>query len=80
MSLDAARDILAPYTMDYKYCDWHTVYRVGQRVCNHTAYLERVFLAGDSIHTHSPKGGQVNIWHSYERYANMADFVVLHRA
>ncbi|CAK4030305.1 phenol 2-monooxygenase [Lecanosticta acicola] len=56
--LDAARKSLAPYTMDYKYCDWWTIYRIGQRVANHCSYQDRVFLAGDAIHTHSPKGGQ----------------------
>lgn len=44
--------------MDYKYCDWWTIYKIGQRVANHCSYQDRIFLAGDAIHTHSPKGGQ----------------------
>ncbi|KAK4502211.1 hypothetical protein PRZ48_005636 [Zasmidium cellare] len=56
--LAAARKMYYPYTMDYKYCDWWTIYRVGQRVCNKASHLDRIFLAGDAIHTHSPKGGQ----------------------
>ena len=43
--LKAAQKIFEPYTMDYKYCDWWTVYRIGQRVANHASYLDRVFLA-----------------------------------
>ncbi|KAL8719943.1 MAG: hypothetical protein Q9225_003120 [Loekoesia sp. 1 TL-2023] len=40
--LEAARKIMAPYTLDFKYCDWWSL----------------IFLAGDSVHTHSPKLGQ----------------------
>lgn len=49
--LKAAKSIFHPYTMDYKYCDWWTIYRIGQRVCNKASYLDRVFLAGDAIHS-----------------------------
>ena len=57
--LAAAKKIVAPYTIDYHYCDWWTAYQVAQRVG--TAYSDltkRVLLAGDAVHTHSPKGGQ----------------------
>ena len=53
-----ANKILAPYTLRYIYCDWWTIYRVGQRVSNHYTLHERVFLAGDAVHSHTPKGGQ----------------------
>ncbi len=53
-----ANKILAPYTLRYTYCDWWTIYRVGQRVSNHYTLYERVFLAGDAVHSHTPKGGQ----------------------
>ena len=56
--LTAARRILAPYSMRYTYCDWWTVYQVGQRVSNHYTDCERIFLAGDAVHTHTPKAGQ----------------------
>lgn len=49
--LKAAREIFHPYGMNYKYCDWWTIYRVGQRVCNKASHLERIFLAGDAIHS-----------------------------
>lgn len=73
----AAKKIMAPYEIDYEYCEWWTVYQVsnpfignerlkpeadcyqvGQRVANAYAKYDRVFLAGDAVHTHSPKAGQ----------------------
>ncbi|THC87696.1 hypothetical protein EYZ11_012862 [Aspergillus tanneri] len=54
----AARQSLFPYSLDCSYCDWWTVYRVGQRVANHFAYQDRIFLGGDAVRTHTPKGGQ----------------------
>ncbi|KAL8708121.1 MAG: hypothetical protein Q9220_006975 [cf. Caloplaca sp. 1 TL-2023] len=56
--LHAAQRILRPYKLDYKHRDWWTVYQIGQRVGDHFSANERIFLAGDAIHTHSPKAGQ----------------------
>ena len=56
--LAKAQKILSPFTLRYTYCDWWTVYQVGQRVANHYSASERIFLAGDAVHTHTPKGGQ----------------------
>lgn len=56
--IGAARKILHPYKLDYKVCDWWSVYRIGQRVAPNFSYKNRVFLAGDAVHTHSPKMGQ----------------------
>ncbi|KAL9012417.1 MAG: hypothetical protein Q9173_002815 [Seirophora scorigena] len=56
--LEAAQKIIRPYKLECKYRDWWTVYQVGQRIGNHFSAEERVFLAGDAIHTHSPKAGQ----------------------
>ncbi|ERT02715.1 hypothetical protein HMPREF1624_01016 [Sporothrix schenckii ATCC 58251] len=58
MIIKAAKKIMSPYQIDYHYCDWWTAYQVGQRVGNHFSKLNRVFLAGDAVHTHSPKAGQ----------------------
>jgi phenol 2-monooxygenase (NADPH) len=33
-------------------------YQIGQRVGEHFSKSNRVFLAGDAVHTHSPKAGQ----------------------
>lgn len=47
--LTQAQKILAPYKMDYRYCDWWTAYQVGQRVSNSFQDKHaRVFLAGDA--------------------------------
>ncbi|KAM7214406.1 phenol hydroxylase [Rhypophila decipiens] len=54
----AAQKILAPYKIDYEYCDWWTAYQIGQRVGTSFDAHNRVFLAGDAVHTHSPKAGQ----------------------
>ncbi|KAI4746357.1 phenol 2-monooxygenase [Aureobasidium sp. EXF-12298] len=52
-----ARKILQPYTLDYNHCDWFSVYTVGQRLAETFSYRDRVFLAGDAVHTHSPTMG-----------------------
>ncbi|KAK6201924.1 hypothetical protein LQW54_009238 [Pestalotiopsis sp. IQ-011] len=54
----AAKKILQPYEIDYEVCDWWTAYQIGQRVGTHFQAHNRVFLAGDAVHTHSPKAGQ----------------------
>ncbi|GFF30036.1 phenol 2-monooxygenase [Aspergillus udagawae] len=56
--LRQAQKILAPYKLTYTYCDWWTAYQIGQRVGDRFSLMERVFLAGDAVHTHSPKAGQ----------------------
>lgn len=56
--ISVARRSLHPYMLEYAYCDWWTVYRVGQRVADHFAHKERIFLGGDAVHTHTPKCGQ----------------------
>lgn len=56
--LQSAQRILHPFKLDYSYCDWWTAYQIGQRVGDHFSLKERVFLAGDAVHTHSPKAGQ----------------------
>ncbi|PKY09148.1 hypothetical protein P168DRAFT_308796 [Aspergillus campestris IBT 28561] len=56
--LKSAQQIMHPYKLDYSYCDWWTAYQIGQRVGDAFSLQERVFLAGDAVHTHSPKAGQ----------------------
>ncbi|KAF7181555.1 hypothetical protein CNMCM7691_000774 [Aspergillus felis] len=51
-------EIMQPYAMKAKRVEWHTTYKVGQTVCPKFAHCNRIFLAGDAIHTHSPKAGQ----------------------
>ncbi|KAH7312924.1 FAD binding domain protein [Rhexocercosporidium sp. MPI-PUGE-AT-0058] len=56
--LESAQRTLAPYKLTYEYCDWWTAYQIGQRVGSNFSKNERIFLAGDAVHTHSPKAGQ----------------------
>ena len=56
--LQAAQRIMSPYKLSYTYCDWWTAYQIGQRVGNKFSSSDRIFLAGDAVHTHSPKAGQ----------------------
>ncbi|CAI7614137.1 unnamed protein product [Penicillium glandicola] len=49
--------ILSPFTFDFKECSWWTVYQVGQRIASQSTKDNRIFLAGDAVHTHSPKMG-----------------------
>ncbi|KAH9207573.1 FAD binding domain-containing protein [Leptodontidium sp. 2 PMI_412] len=56
--LRSAQKILTPYKLTYKHCHWWTAYRIGQRVGSKFSAHDRVFLAGDAVHTHSPKAGQ----------------------
>ena len=74
MILEAAKKIFQPYTLNWGYIEWWAVYQVshttspkssklrigkiGQRVSNKFDDSNRIFLAGDAVHTHSPKAGQ----------------------
>ncbi|VDB83033.1 unnamed protein product [Peniophora sp. CBMAI 1063] len=48
--------IIEPSSMED--VSWWTVYGVGQRVASAFSVHERVFIAGDAGHTHSPDAGQ----------------------
>lgn len=50
--LQSAQRIFHPYKLSYEYCDWWTAYQIGQRVGTGFSARERIFLAGDAIHTH----------------------------
>jgi phenol 2-monooxygenase len=60
MILATAKAIIAPYTLDIGEgdLDWWTAYVIGQRTADRFALHDRVFIAGDACHTHSPKAGQ----------------------
>ncbi|KAI5474330.1 3-(3-hydroxy-phenyl)propionate hydroxylase [Pseudohyphozyma bogoriensis] len=53
-----AQAIVAPYTLDVAFIEWWAVYEIGQRICDAVTKDNRVFIAGDAFHTHSPKAGQ----------------------
>lgn len=50
--LESAQRIMAPYHLSYRKLDWWTAYQIGQRVGSKFSAHERVFLAGDAVHTH----------------------------
>lgn len=50
MILKSAQKIMAPYKIEYTYCDWWTAYQIGQRVGSKFSKNERIFLAGDAVH------------------------------
>ncbi|KAJ3871052.1 hypothetical protein F5051DRAFT_446710 [Lentinula edodes] len=55
MILDVARKTLHPFTIKtQKSYDWWTIYVTGQRVAEHYTVHNRVFIAGDVCHSHSP--------------------------
>lgn len=54
----AAQKIFLPYKVDFAGTFWWSAYSIGQRLADHFSKANRVFLAGDACHTHSPKAGQ----------------------
>ncbi|KAF5254424.1 hypothetical protein FANTH_682 [Fusarium anthophilum] len=53
-----AQRMFHPYKFDFKICEWWSAYQVGQRVAERSQDTTgRVLLAGDAVHTHSPKVG-----------------------
>jgi len=56
---ERARLILRPYEVEFVETTWWSAYSIGQRLASrfHDG-RHRVFLTGDSCHTHSPKAGQ----------------------
>lgn len=54
----AARRIFRPYELRVAETYWWSAYSIGQRLADHFTKDDRIFLAGDACHTHSPKAGQ----------------------
>lgn len=50
--LESAQRIMAPYKISYRQLDWWTAYQIGQRVGTSFSAHDRIFLAGDAVHTH----------------------------
>lgn len=55
---EKARRIFRPYTVEVVETVWWSAYSIGQRLADFFTKENRVFLTGDSCHTHSPKAGQ----------------------
>lgn len=56
--LATAQKIFQPYSLEVAEMHWFTAYQIGQRVATAFQKDQRVFIAGDACHTHSPKAGQ----------------------
>ncbi|OJA18323.1 hypothetical protein AZE42_02802 [Rhizopogon vesiculosus] len=57
--LKVAQKSLHPYRfIPTNGISWWTLYIIGQRVASKFSIKDRVFIAGDACHTHSPKAGQ----------------------
>ncbi|KAM5530944.1 hypothetical protein V8D89_015389 [Ganoderma adspersum] len=57
--MESAAKILQPFRVaKVGEAEWWTVYIIGQRVAKTFSVRDRVFIAGDACHTHSPKAGQ----------------------
>ncbi|KAL6703059.1 hypothetical protein ACN47E_010266 [Coniothyrium glycines] len=56
---ERAQAIMKPYRLEWKNVEWFGRYKIGQRVAARFMDDEqRVFIAGDASHTHSPKAAQ----------------------
>lgn len=55
---NAIKAIFHPYDMEIVEIFWWSAFVIGQRLADHFSKENRVFLTGDSCHTHSPKAGQ----------------------
>ncbi|TLD15050.1 hypothetical protein E2P81_ATG09898 [Venturia nashicola] len=54
-----AQTIMAPYSVKWTSIEWFSVYKVGQRVAStFSSEDNKIFIAGDAAHTHSPKAAQ----------------------
>jgi 2-polyprenyl-6-methoxyphenol hydroxylase-like FAD-dependent oxidoreductase len=54
-----AQAILQPYRLEWRNVEWLGRYKIGQRVAaRFTDDKNRIFIAGDASHTHSPKAAQ----------------------
>ncbi|KAH0836789.1 putative phenol 2-monooxygenase (NADPH) [Lanmaoa asiatica] len=57
--LSVSRKIFHPFELaEPKDIKWWTIYIIGQRVASSYSVRDRVFIAGDACHTHSPKAGE----------------------
>ncbi|KAF9439313.1 hypothetical protein BGZ76_003843 [Entomortierella beljakovae] len=51
-------ECIAPSKFKIRTTSWLTVFKINERRAENFVYKNRVFLAGDAAHVHSPAGGQ----------------------
>ncbi|KAF9345190.1 hypothetical protein BGX26_003422, partial [Mortierella sp. AD094] len=51
-------ECIAPAKFKVKTTSWLTVFKINERRAEYFVYKNRIFLAGDAAHVHSPAGGQ----------------------
>ncbi|PBP21429.1 hypothetical protein BUE80_DR007521 [Diplocarpon rosae] len=57
--MQRAKAIMHPFKVSWEAVEWFGIYRVGQRVAKKfSSESEKVFIAGDAAHCHSPKAAQ----------------------
>ncbi|KAE8449882.1 hypothetical protein EG329_007359 [Mollisiaceae sp. DMI_Dod_QoI] len=57
--MQRAKEIMLPFKLSWKTVEWFGIYKVGQRVAKRFSDdSERIFIAGDAAHSHSPKAAQ----------------------
>lgn len=54
----AIQRIIAPFHLEVVRDVWWSAYPIGQRLVSSYSFKDRVLMAGDACHTHSPKAGQ----------------------
>lgn len=48
-----AKAILKPYSIEWDRVEWYSCYPIGQGIAERYTLDERVFMGGDTCHTHS---------------------------
>ena len=51
-TLARAQEMLAPYQISFKVCQWFSAYHIGEEVVD---LVNRILHAGGVVRTHSPK-------------------------
>ena len=50
---ESAKRILRPYWIEWDRVEWYSVYPIGQGIAERYTLDHRIFMGGDSCHTHS---------------------------
>lgn len=55
-------ETVTPHKVKILSYNWLTYYRANERRATEFVHKQRIILAGDAAHTHSPMGGQGNLF------------------